>query len=84
METYKGKTPWTCGFAKEGEKQVAQRWLLRNRYHCKIIASEYNLQQQEIIEATKPFNKRPNKDTYLQDLDKKIEARLDLYFGRSK
>ncbi|MFS7934813.1 hypothetical protein Hanom_Chr05g00396091 [Helianthus anomalus] len=87
METYKRETPWTCGFAKEGEnnnRPDAQLRLLRNRYLSKIFLSEYNLQRQEIIKATKTFDKRLDRDAYLEDLDKNIEARLDLYFGRSK
>ncbi|MFS8006482.1 hypothetical protein Hanom_Chr14g01249661 [Helianthus anomalus] len=77
MESYMVKFPRTCGFVKEGDKyerQDSQLRLLRNRYlHTSTTP--------KIIEDSNAFHKRPDRESFMQDLDKKIDARLDGYFG---
>ncbi|MFS7913454.1 hypothetical protein Hanom_Chr02g00141981 [Helianthus anomalus] len=73
METYKGKTLWISGFVKEDEvnnRQTSQLHLPRHIYPSKIILSEYNLERRRIIKETNAFDKRPDRDTFMKDLDK--------------
>ncbi|KAJ0802036.1 putative papain-like cysteine peptidase superfamily [Helianthus annuus] len=88
METYKGdKIPWVTGFVKEDEvnnRQNSQLHLLRHRYLSKIILSEHNMHRQRIIKKTNAFDKRPDKERYMKDLDKIIPDRMSRYFGKPK
>ncbi|XP_035840200.1 uncharacterized protein LOC110909597 [Helianthus annuus] len=86
METYKGdQKPWVTGFMNEDEvnnRQKAQLHLLRTRYLRKIILSEHNMHRQKIIKMANAFDKRPDKERYMKDLDKIIPQRMSTYFDR--
>ncbi|MFS7937883.1 putative papain-like cysteine peptidase superfamily [Helianthus anomalus] len=87
MEAYKGKTPWFSGFVKEDEvnkRQNSQLHLLRHRYMSKIILSEYNLDRQRITKETIAFDKTPENERDIKDLDKKIPERLKEFIGKDK
>ncbi|MFS7937076.1 hypothetical protein Hanom_Chr05g00423261 [Helianthus anomalus] len=75
MKTYKGGgAPWLTGFVKEDEvnnRRNSQLHLLRHIYISKIILPEYNLERQRIAKETNAFDKRPDKEKYIKDLDKK-------------
>ncbi|KAJ0471516.1 hypothetical protein HanHA89_Chr15g0597011 [Helianthus annuus] len=84
METYKGdQKPWATGFVNEDEvnnRQKAQLHLLRTRYLSKIILSEHNMHRQKIIKMANAFDKRPDKERYMKDLDKIIPEKDEYIF----
>ncbi|MFS7946766.1 hypothetical protein Hanom_Chr06g00540161 [Helianthus anomalus] len=86
METYKGeKTPRVTGFGKEDEvnnKETSQLHLLRHIYLSKIILSEHNIHCEKIIKKANAFDKRPDKERYMRDLENRIPARMSAYFGK--
>ncbi|XP_022010510.1 uncharacterized protein LOC110910109 [Helianthus annuus] len=86
METYKGeKTPWVTGFVKEDEvnnRQNSQLHLLRHRYLSKSILSEHNMHRELIIKKENAFDKRPDKERYMKDLENIIPARLSAFIGK--
>ncbi|KAF5819634.1 putative papain-like cysteine peptidase superfamily [Helianthus annuus] len=86
METYKGeKTPWVTGFVKENEvnnRQNSQLHLLRHRYLSKIILSEHNVHREKVIKLANAFDKRPDKEKYMKDLEKIIPDRLRAFIGK--
>ncbi|KAJ0476936.1 putative Ulp1 protease family catalytic domain, papain-like cysteine peptidase superfamily [Helianthus annuus] len=86
LETYKGdQKPWATGFVNEDEvnnRQKAQLHLLRTRYLSKIILSEHNMHRLKIIKMANAFDKMPDKERYMKDLDKEIPERMKIYFGR--
>ncbi|KAJ0748571.1 hypothetical protein HanOQP8_Chr05g0202581 [Helianthus annuus] len=88
METYKGdQKPWVTGFVKEDEvnnRPNSQLHLLRHRYLSKIILSEHNMHRQDKIKKANAFDKRPDKERYMKDLDKIIPDRMSRYFGKPK
>ncbi|MFS7937861.1 hypothetical protein Hanom_Chr05g00432751 [Helianthus anomalus] len=49
-----------------------------------IILSEYNLERQRIIKETIAFDKRPDNERDIKDLDKKIPERLKAFIGKDK
>ncbi|KAJ0668989.1 putative Ulp1 protease family catalytic domain, papain-like cysteine peptidase superfamily [Helianthus annuus] len=86
METYKGeKTPWVTGFVKEDEvnnRQNSQLHLLRHKYLSKIILSDHNVHREQVIKKANAFDKRPNKEKYMKDLEKIIPDRLSAFIGK--
>ncbi|MFS7917833.1 hypothetical protein Hanom_Chr03g00193811 [Helianthus anomalus] len=79
------KTPWVTGFVKEDEennRQNSQLHLLRHRYLSKIILFEHNVHRQLIIKKANAFDKRPDKQKYLKDLDQIIPARMSAFIGK--
>ncbi|KAF5799731.1 putative papain-like cysteine peptidase superfamily [Helianthus annuus] len=86
METYKrDQKPWVTGFVNEDEvnnRQKAQPHLLRTRYLSKIILSEHNMHRLKIIKMANAFDKMPDKERYMKDLDTEIPERMKIYFDR--
>ncbi|KAJ0497769.1 putative Ulp1 protease family catalytic domain, papain-like cysteine peptidase superfamily [Helianthus annuus] len=86
LETYKGdQKPWATGFVNEDEvnnRQKAQLHLLRTRYLSKIILSEHNMHRLKIIKMANAFDKMPDKERDMKNLDKEIPERMKIYFGR--